>query len=101
MIGALYLDGGIDTARKFITEYVLQNAEEHLVTADPKSALQEKVQAMNHDTIEYRIISESGPEHDKSYSVEVLIGGKVCGSGTGRSKKLAEKEAALEALRRL
>jgi len=101
VIGALYLDGGIDTARKYITEYVLQNAEEHLVTADPKSALQEKVQAMNHDTIEYRIISESGPEHDKSYSVEVLIGGKVCGSGTGRSKKLAEKEAALEALRRL
>ncbi|MCR5210425.1 MAG: ribonuclease III [Lachnospiraceae bacterium] len=101
LIGALYMDGGLDTARNFIMEHVLKNAEEHLVTADPKSALQEKVQGMGHETIEYRVVSETGPEHDKSYSVELLIGGKVSGSGTGRSKKLAEKEAALEALRRL
>ena len=95
------MDGGLDTAGNFIKEHVLAKAEEHLVTADPKSALQEKIQAKSHETVSYRVISETGPEHDKCYSVEVLIGGTVCGSGTGRSKKNAEKEAALEALRRL
>lgn len=99
VIGAIFLDGGIEQARRFIMRYVLNNVESHLDFRDSKSVLQEIVQAMdaNH-VISYSVIDERGPEHDKMFVVKVCINDTECGQGEGRNKKAAEKAAASQAI---
>lgn len=101
VIGAMYLDGGLDAARTFVEREVLSDIEGRVNVNDPKSALQERVQSLGDGKIEYRVVSESGPEHDKTFLVEVSIDGRVMGSGSGHNKKGAEKEAAAQALKKM
>ena len=98
LIGALFLDQGFDAAKDFITRYVLNDYRNKIEFSDSKTTLQEYVQDKKYD-IEYVLVKEAGPDHDKQYTVDVLINNKVCGSGTGSSKKRAEQRAAYEALK--
>ncbi len=98
VIGALFLDGGIDEAKKFIDNYVLTNADSMQMFSDSKSILQELVQGESLGEIRYEICGESGPEHDKIFEVRVYVGDKNMGEETGKTKKAAEQKAAYQAL---
>ena len=100
IIGALYLDGGIEIAESFIRKYVLTDYRNKIEFRDSKTTLQEFVQDRGY-VMEYVLVSESGPDHHKKYSVNVLVDGKIMGRGTGSSKKRAEQNAAYEALKAL
>ncbi len=97
LIGALYLDGGLEAAEKFVLTFILSDLESKQLFYDSKTILQEKVQQTG-KMIQYQIIGETGPDHDKEFSVEVIIDGASCGKGIGRNKKSAEQKAAYEAL---
>ncbi len=98
VIGALFLDGGLQESKHFIDTYVLTNADSMAMFNDSKSLLQEFVQAGGLGQIKYEICGESGPEHDKIFDVRVWIGDKNMGEGTGKTKKAAEQKAAYQAL---
>ena len=98
VIGALYLDGGIEESKRFIDNYVLTNADSMQMFSDSKSILQELAQGENLGNIRYEICGESGPEHDKIFEVRVYVGDKNLGEGTGKTKKAAEQKAASQAL---
>lgn len=100
IIGALFLDSGIDSADNFIMENILVEAESmaQRPLKDPKSLLQEKIQAKNLNAPKYQVLSEEGPDHNKNFIVEVLIDGKVEAQGNGKSKSEAEQKAAANAL---
>ena len=98
VIGALFLDGGIEESKRFIDSYVLTNADSMQMFSDSKSILQEIAQGENLGTIRYEICGESGPEHDKIFEVRVFVGDKNLGEGTGKTKKAAEQKAAYQAL---
>lgn len=103
IIAALYLDSGIDEARRFIMETVLSDVvitEAHR-SADYKTELQELVQQRPNRHISYELVGESGPDHDKRFVFTVSIDGVITGRGEGRTKKEAEQMAACEALRKL
>jgi ribonuclease-3 len=103
LVGAVYLDGGLEAARGLVQRVVadgLRNATE-LRGADPKSALQEEVQARKEPVPVYRVVSAEGAEQDRWFLVEVCTGERLLGQGRGRSKKLAEQAAARDALARL
>jgi ribonuclease-3 len=100
-VGALYLDQGIDAVHKFIESFLESVADQVLAsgsTQDPKSRLQEWVQAKGNEAPTYRTISANGPDHAKIFEVEVLINGNKYGHGIGRSKQAAAKAAAREAM---
>ena len=102
VIAACFLDGGMEAARAFIARFVLCKVpEKQLVNRDYKTALQELVQQKKNQTITYRLVGESGPDHDKTFLVEVSLNGTVIGEGTGTSKKRAEQDAARAALEQL
>lgn len=101
IIGAIYLDAGFEQAKAHIMKFVLVDLEDKVLFSDSKSALQEVVQAMEDSILEYVITGENGPEHCKTFSVDVLINGKVVGSGEGKNKKAAEQSAAYQALLKL
>lgn len=101
LIGAMYLDGGITPAHDFIHKYILSDLENKTLFFDSKSILQEMVQADNHSTLEYKLIGENGPDHDKEFTVQVFVGGKATGTGVGKTKKAAEQKAAYEAIKSL
>lgn len=101
VIGAIYLDGGLDPACCFIEGHILNDIDEILEHRDHinyKSILQEWSQSKFRSYPGYRIRSTTGPEHDKIFLVEVRIGGKIVGKGRGKSKRDAEQMAAKEAL---
>lgn len=101
LVGAIYLDSDLTTARKFILEQAekeLAQIAEEPVDINPKGQLQELLQSISPVSPIYETISQSGPEHEKSFVVQVIWGGTVLGKGSGRSKKQAETAAALEAL---
>ena len=100
IIAALYLDGGMDVARRFVMERVLKDAEigEDHRGADYKTELQELVQQQPGQSIVYELIGESGPDHDKRFTFRVSINGAAAGEGSGRTKKEAEQMAARAAL---
>ena len=104
VIGAVYLDGGWETARDYVarqlTDEVLSVQRSH-VARDYKTTLQEHIQQKRHVSIVYELIGETGPDHDKRFTTRVLIGGQPMGEGTGRSKKEAEQQAAAAALERI
>lgn len=97
IMGCIYLDQGLDAARHLFEQVVIPCVENHSIfSADYKSKLQELVQTTK-KSLEYRVINESGPAHDKTFEVEVVIDNIVYGKGIGHSKKEAEQMAALDA----
>ena len=98
IIGAIYLDGGMEPAKAHIYRFVLSDLEHKTLFYDSKSNLQEYIQKNLKKEFHYELIGVSGPEHDKTFQVEVLMEGIRLGSGQGRTKKAAEQKAAYEAL---
>ena len=101
VIAAIFLDGGIRAAKKFIINNLkkeIDYATKHVGWKDYKTVLQEKLQANGDIKIEYIIIKESGPDHNKIFEVELRCEGKFLARGKGRSKKAAEMQAAQRAL---
>ncbi len=101
VVGGLFLDGGIEKARDFITATILENQNEFVGSQglkDAKSMLQEFMQEKYKVSPDYRILDEQGPDHDKVYTAGVFLNGEQVASGTGRSKQEAEKDAAQKAL---
>lgn len=98
VIGAIYLDGGFEHAKRFIHKFILTDIEHKQLFYDCKTSLQEVVQGHYEEELNYRLVSEEGPDHDKKFSVEARIGEKVIGRGIGHTKKAAEQEAAYQAL---
>lgn len=104
VIAAMYIDSGsMDEPRRFVMDRILKDAEisDNHRSADYKTELQELVQRKADQHISYELISESGPDHNKSFTFAVLINGEVRGEGTGRTKKDAEQMAARQALEAL
>ena len=97
VIGAIYWDGGFANAKEFIHKYILTDIEHKQLFYDSKTILQEVVQG-EHEQLTYVLTDESGPDHNKSFTVRACIGERVIGSGTGHTKKAAEQEAAYQAL---
>ena len=104
VLAAVYLDGGIGSARKIIQKYILSREVAGLTKPrDYKTALQELVQRESGQVLAYRLVGEEGPDHNKRFFVEVTLNGKCVGQGSGRSKKEAEQmsaKAAIELLNR-
>lgn len=99
VIAAVYLDGGIECARKFVLRFLDVSVEtRHINFKDYKTKLQEIVQESHEETLNYVVTNVSGPDHGKRYEIEVHLNSNVIGKGTGRSKKQAEQEAAKQAL---
>lgn len=100
IIGALFLDQGIEIAQKFIEDNILVDIDKKaaMPLKDPKSLLQEKVQAKSLPAPKYQVVSEEGPDHNKRFTVEVIVNGKSSAIGIGRSKSEAEQDAASNAL---
>lgn len=99
-IGAIYLDSGIEEARAFIGRFILSDLEHKQLFYDAKTILQEEIQKENGGVLRYELVREEGPEHDKTFVVEVMVGDRKAGRGNGHSKKAAEQHAAYEALLR-
>lgn len=97
VLGAIYLDGGLSEADKFVKKYILSDLENKQLFFDSKTILQEKVQKAGKE-LSYVLLSETGPEHDKIFTVEAVIDGKTAGTGQGRNKKSAEQQAAYQVL---
>ncbi|MEO8276853.1 MAG: ribonuclease III [Thermoanaerobaculia bacterium] len=103
LFGAAYLDGGFDAARSVVRRYLEHASETPLAqqAVDPKTTLQEQVQSRGWPLPAYAVVDESGPDHDKVFTVEVRILGELAGRGIGRTKKGAEQAAAGGALGRI
>ena len=101
LIGAIYLDGGFANAKEFIHRFVLNDLEHRKLFFDSKTILQEIVQAHFREHIQYELVNEEGPDHNKSFEVAVYIGRDCLGTGKGRTKKAAEQEAAYRSILKL
>jgi ribonuclease-3 len=104
VIGAMFVDAGLDTVRGFILPrfaVLLHDIVEQALYFDARSVLQEKTQAEIHITPTYRVIGSEGPEHEKNYIVQVVIGETLMGEGKGRSKRAASQAAAEVALQKI
>lgn len=102
LLGAIFLDANYEKVRKFVLPFIEPSRDTVLDEInDPKSQLQEKVQAEKLGTLIYRVVSATGPDHAKIYEVEVEINGVVVGRGSGSSKSAAEREAARDALKKI
>lgn len=98
VIGAIFLDGGIENAKKFIYRFVLSDLENKILFLDSKTLLQEEIQKKNTAQLRYELVGETGPDHDKQFHVEAYLNNQLIGCGVGRTKKSAEQQAAYEAL---
>ncbi|AWY98166.1 MULTISPECIES: ribonuclease III [Blautia] len=101
LIGAIYLDGGFANAKEFIHKYILNDIENKQLFYDSKTTLQEIVQGRYEEDVHYVLIKEEGPDHNKSFYVEALLGERVLGQGCGHTKKAAEQQAAYCAIKKL
>jgi ribonuclease-3 len=102
LLGAIYRDGGFAAVLTVVERYFDRDVTtEKLGQHDYKTRLQEISQMLFHAPPIYRVVSESGPDHDKYFTTEITVGGKALGTGEGRSKKQAEQQAAKRALRQL
>ena len=100
ILGVIYLEKGLDVAKKYINEVVIPHIKNNDVfLTDYKSALQENIQT-DKKTLEYVLVDENGPAHDKTYTVEVRVDDMIFGRGTGKSKKEAEQMAAKDAFKK-
>ena len=98
VFAAVYLDGGMEAARKLICRVLLSHAPAAEERKDYKTTLQEVVQRRNGQVLTYHMLSQSGPDHNKTFLFEVRLNGEAIGSGEGHSKKEAEQSAARDAL---
>ena len=104
VIAAMVIDGGMDIAKKFIVKNLneaIEQASKNVGIKDYKTVLQEKLQVNGNVKIVYEIIREEGPDHDKKFEAQVSCDGKILAAGEGKSKKLAEMQAAAHALENL
>jgi ribonuclease-3 len=102
IIGAIYLDGGFTNAKEFIKKNIINNVENKELFFDSKTILQEIIQNEdNRQKIRYKLISEEGPDHNKSFTMALFIGNEQYSIGVGRTKKAAEQEAAMLAIKKL
>ncbi len=102
ILAAVYLDGGIGSARKIIQRFILsRNPGDVTENQDFKTALQELVQRDGAQELSYQLVGQSGPDHDKRFAIQVSLNGTVIGHGEGRSKKEGEQMAAKEAIKNL
>lgn len=101
VIGAMYLDGGIEVSREFIHTYILDKLGDTTPFRDSKTILQELIQSEGYESFEYRLAGEKGPDHDKIFMAEAVLNGEVIGRGEGHTKKAAEQMAAKEAVDRI
>jgi ribonuclease-3 len=104
LIAAIYLDGGLDAAKAFLRRELKDAIDAGIAQTfapDYKSALQERLQALGRPLPEYRLSGSEGPDHRKTFSIEVVVSGEVLGTATGRAKKEAEQEAARLALQKI
>jgi ribonuclease-3 len=102
LLGGVYRDGGYDAARVLVERYFAADVKEkQLGLRDYKTRLQEISQMLFRAPPSYRLVSESGPDHEKRFITSITLGGKILGKGEGRSKKQSEQEAARKALREL
>ena len=97
VIGAIYLDGGFASAKEFVLKFIMTDIEHKHLFYDSKTILQEVVQG-EHEQLTYVLLGETGPDHDKTFEVGVLIGRKEISTGKGHTKKAAEQDAAYQAL---
>ena len=100
VIGAIYLDGGFANAKEFVMKYILTDIENKQLFYDSKTILQEVVQG-KHQQLSYVLLDETGPDHDKCFTVSVVIDSENIAMGKGHTKKAAEQQAAYHALLRL
>lgn len=102
LIAAIYMDGGMERAKEFVLPYLTEatesDAKTHALNRDYKTALQEIAQKNPGEIISYAVVSESGPDHNKTFEVSVYLNSNLLASGNGRSKKEAEQDAAKKAL---
>lgn len=100
IIGATYIDRGVEDAEHFIAEYLLKDLDKRaaLPLKDPKSSLQEYVQSQSLPAPKYQVVEESGPDHNKKFVIEVMVNGEAWARGEGKSKSTAEQDAAGQAL---
>jgi ribonuclease-3 len=104
LIAAIYIDGGLSNARKFVLNSLsnyIEKAVKGQLFLDYKTQLQEVVQREGNDKINYIVVKEEGPDHNKTFHIEVNINGKIIGKGIGKNKKEAEQSAAKDALVKL
>ena len=101
LIGAIYLDGGMKKAVDFINQFILFNIRELELFYDCKTSLQELVQSKYDELLSYQLIKEEGPDHDKRFITQAMLGSKVIGTGEGHTKKASEQDAAYHALLKL
>lgn len=88
VIGAIFLDGGIENAKKFIYRFVLSDLENKILFLDSKTLLQEEIQKKNTAQLRYELVGETGPDHDKQFHVEAYLNNQLIGCGVGRTKKI-------------
>lgn len=102
LLGAVYRDGGYEVARRLVERYFAVDVRERsLGQQDYKTRLQEIGQLLFRAPPRYRLVSESGPDHDKCFVTEIALGGNMLGKGKGKTKKQSEQEAAKQALQKL
>lgn len=102
LTAAIYLDGGFAAAKDFVCRFVLEDAGSRIrLNMDYKTLLQELVQRKKDQLLEYHLLAETGPDHEKEFSVSVTLNGETVGEGTGTSKKRAEQAAAEKAIAKL
>ena len=99
VIGAIYLDGGFTNAKEFVLRFIMTDIENKQLFYDSKTILQEIVQENGTQPVEYILTKEEGPDHNKNFTVEARVNGKVMGQGSGHTKKAAEQAAAYQAIR--
>ena len=99
LIGAIYLDGGFASAKEFVHRFIMTDIEHKKLFYDSKTILQEIVQRdFKDEEISYVLAGEEGPDHDKTFLVDLMVGEKHLSSGKGRTKKAAEQDAAYHCL---
>lgn len=98
LIGAVYLDGGFDAARNFVEQFIMADSQNRIIFHDSKTILQEMIQTKPGQKLVYELLEESGPDHNKEFTVQALLNEERVGFGRGRTKKLAEQQAAYEAI---
>ena len=99
VIGAIYLDSGIESAGKFIMSFILNDMDNKVMFHDSKTHLQEILQKDHCEPISYELVGTHGPEHDRIFTMQVRVGDKVIGTGSGHTKQAAGQEAAYHAIR--
>ena len=98
VIGSIFLDGDIIPARKFIMDFVLNDIENTRLFYDCKTILQENVQSWSKDVLKYELVDVSGPEHNRTFVMQIQLGDRILGQGSGRTKQAAGQNAAYQSL---